>query len=295
MRSPLVSVIIPVFNGDQFIGETIDSVIGQSYRDLEVLVIDDGSDSKLKEIIQPYCDKDRRIRYYYQDHQGVSKARNYGIRLSQGSYLAFLDADDVWMEDNLWLKVPKLEGKSFGMVHSDALLMDKNSQPVHGILRGREGWLLDDLLIWKTGQVPGPSSVLVKKEVIDRVGMFDENLSTAADRDFFIRVSAHYEIGRIEKPTWKYRVHDANMHKNISLMEKDTLYLYGKLSRERLFRSWIFKKRCFANMYRVLAASWRGDGQNSRKFLYFISKAILSYPPVIFPVTSRAIRKWRPK
>lgn len=291
MKPPLISVIIPAYNSSRFIEETVLSVLNQTYKEFELLIVDDGSTDSQKEIVQRIARCDTRINYFYQQNQGVSAARNFGFKKSSGEYVAFLDSDDVWLPDNLRLKLDKFMSGNYGLVHSDAIVIDENSNLTEEKLQGAEGMILQDMLAWEGTRIPGPSSVLVKRSVIDQIGVFDKNLSTSADQDFFFRIAACFEIGRVPEVTWKYRVHNGNMHSNISLMEKDVLYVYQKAYNNKLFRTERFARRCFANMYLILAASWAGDGKNFKRGFYFLSKALLKRPSMIFYVLKRVLKK----
>lgn len=292
MNRPLVSVIIPAYNSEKYIQETIASVLSQTFADFELLVIDDGSIDSQQEKIFEFCKRDARVRYIRQENQGVSAARNHGYNLSSGSLIAFLDADDVWLPSNLSLKVSKILDEGFDFVHSDAVTMDSQSNTLERRMQGSEGWLLNKILLWEDTQIPGPSSLLVKRSVLNSVGIFDTQLSTSADHDFFIRVAAKVRIGRVSEVTWRYRLHDQNMHKNIRLMEKDVLFLYRKASLQRVFESSWFEGICYTNMYLILAASWAGDGKNKIRAAYFIMLAILSHPFAFVNIFNRVRRKW---
>lgn len=287
--NPLVSVIIPAYNAKRFIQETIDSVLNQEYSNFELIVVDDGSTDGLIDFILSFCQKDGRVRCISLPNNGVSAARNTGFNHSRGSFLAFLDADDVWMPNNLSLKIEKFKQGNFGLVHSDALLIDEKSKNLEGLMAGKEGYLLNDILAWTCTQVPGPSSILVKREVINEIGLFDTNLSTSADNDFFLRVSSRFIIGHVEKATWKYRLHPGNMHKRIPSMEKDVIFVYKKATRKGLFKSYWFKRNCFSNMYLILGASWAGDGRNKIKAIQFLILAFFQSP---FFSIKKVLRKW---
>lgn len=291
MRPPLISIIIPAYNSSRFIEGTILSVLNQSYKAFELLIVDDGSTDNQKEIVQRMAEHDNRIQYFYQQNQGVSAARNFGFKKSTGEYVAFLDSDDIWLPDNLRLKIKKFETGNYGLVHSDAIIIDENSCDTEDKLQGAEGMILEEMLAWEGTRIPGPSSVLVKRSVIDQVGLFDENLSTSADQDFFLRIAARFEIGRVPEVTWKYRVHKGNMHSNISLMERDVLYVYQKAYNNKLFKTEPFARRCFAKMYLVLAASWAGDGKNLKRAAYFLIKALLIRPDKIVYVFRRVLSR----
>lgn len=290
--SPLVSVIIPAYNAERFISETIESVVNQTFSDFELLIVDDGSTDNQKKIIKEFAASDNRIRYIHQLNEGVSAARNNGFKNSCGQFIAFLDADDVWLPDNLALKINRFGSDEVGLVHSDAMVINEASEKIEGTICGIEGDLLDPLLLWDGTQIPGPSSILVKREVMEAIGVFDEKLSTAADKDFFIRVAAQYRIGRVSQVTWKYRLHRKNMHKNISVMEADILLLYQKARNSKLFHNKDFEKKCFSAMYLILAASWAGDGKNVRRSLIFVWQAVKINPPVILYVVKRLVNKW---
>ena len=285
MKQPLVSVIIPAFKAASYIAECIDSVLAQSYPNFEIIIVDDGSPDQQKEIVAPYLKSYKNIQYHYQRNKGVSAARNRGLEYAKGELIAFLDADDVWMSENLMLKIKKFADGDFGMVHSGAHLINESSSLMEGKLSGEEGNLLNALLSWRSSQVPGPSSILVKREVIEKVGNWDENLSTSADQEFFIRVASQFKIGKISEESWKYRIHSHNMHKNIKVMEKDVLYTFQKARRNNLFYSKSFERKCYANMYLILAASWAGDGGNLVRGLFFCWQSIYTKPVGIIKIT----------
>ena len=289
---PLISVVIPAYNSRRFITETVESVLQQLYSNFELIIVDDGSTDGQEEYILPICKRDSRIRYVSKPNEGVSFARNVGYNHSSGLYVAFLDADDVWLKDNLMVKFLKFQTGDYGLVHSDALLIDEDSNLINGMMNGGEGSLLQDALQWTRTIVPGPSSILVRREVLNAVGLFDTNLSTSADHDFFLRVASKYAIGHVPNPTWKYRLHESNMHKKIELMEKDVLFLYKKASDNKLFPNMWFERECYANMYLILGASWAGDGKNKFKGILYAFLAIGNHPKAIFNIYSRVMKRW---
>ena len=290
MGSPIVSVVIPSYNAGLYIRETLLSVLAQTVTDFEIIVVDDGSTDNQKSVILEVAKNDERIKYFYINNQGVSAARNFGYEKTKGQFIAFLDADDVWLEDNLDEKLKKFKSGDFGLVHSDAHLIDEFSVNADKTLQGNEGDLLELMLTWESTQVPGPSSVLVKRTVLDSIGLFDTNLSTSADHDFFLRVASKYRIGRVPKITWMYRIHCNNMHKNVALMEHDILYVYKKAEQSGFFLSKRFRNKCFSTMYLILAASWAGDGKNKWKGLLFVLRAIWFDPLAVRKLFRRVLK-----
>lgn len=289
--SPLVSVIIPAYNAQRFIAETLESVLNQTHRNLEVLVVDDGSNDGQETIVADFVQRDKRVKYIYQPNAGVSTARNKGFKASTGEFVAFLDADDVWLPLNLETKIKRLQRGDVGLVHSDAIVIDEHSRDTPVILRGMEGNVLDGLLLWDGTQIPGPSSTLIARSTLEAVGLFDESLSTSADMELFVRIASHCRVARIDDVTWKYRIHSNNMHKNISLMEKDVLNLYDKARALCLFKNRKFERKCFAAMYLVLASTWGGDGRNLRRSVIFALKAIHEHPPIMVTVIRKVIKR----
>jgi glycosyltransferase involved in cell wall biosynthesis len=203
---PKVSVIIPTYNCAQYISDTISSVLNQTHTEFEIIVIDDGSIDNTRMIVGSFHDD--RLQYYYKENGGSSNARNYGIAKATGEYIAFLDSDDVWLpaklEDqiNLFKRDHNLEIVSCNIqfineVGKDMHLLDMRT------LYPKDGLNLENLLQHSSLL---PSSVLIKKEVIDEIGSFEGQYDPAEDIEYFLRVLARYSLGIVEKVLLKYRV-----------------------------------------------------------------------------------------
>ena len=190
MIIPKVSVIIPAYKAEKYIKATIESVLNQTMEDFEVLVIDDGSPDHQASIVKEVMQKDSRVSYFLKENGGVSSARNFGYKHAKGEFLAFLDADDLWLPNNLEKKIDYFnQYSSLGLVHSDAQVIDAENRSTGAVNKGKEGDILEDLLSWNGTCIPAPSSILVKKEVLENVGLFNEKLSNSADQEFFFRVA----------------------------------------------------------------------------------------------------------
>jgi glycosyltransferase involved in cell wall biosynthesis len=290
MHPNLVSVIIPSFNGERYLRETIESVLIQTWSILEIIVVDDGSTDNTRNIVRELMTRDERIKYIYKHNGGVSSARNEGFKNALGEYIAFLDADDVWEKNNLQCKVELLQREQFSLVHSDAHLIDGQSKLIGGRLQGSEGMILDSILEWKHIQIPGPSSILIRRQVIEQSGLFDVNCSTSADFDFFLRVAKLGKVGRVPQTTWRYRIHSNNMHKNITALEHDMIYVFEKAHDLKLFKSRAFETHCRSNMFLTLAMCWFGDGKRYLSGLKYLVKAILTDFAIVITIF-RKIRK----
>ncbi len=279
----LVSIIIPVYNAEKYISETIASVLFQTYSNWELIIVDDGSTDDSLEIIKKIHVTDSRIKLISKNNSGVSDTRNVGILGSGGEFIAFLDADDVWMDNNLEEKVNYLISSNIDVVYSSCEIIDENSKSKNIFLSGSHHPILEDILLLKGNYITAPSGVVFKKNVFDSIGLFDENLSNNADQDIWIRTLAeNYKIGLLNLVLWKYRMHGGNMSSNIRLLEKDSFYMFKKAQKNKIFKSFIFKQKCFSKMYLMLAGSWWKNGKNKKRGCYFLVKSFLSNPMVFF-------------
>lgn len=205
-----VSVVIPVFNSEKHIGAAIDSALGQSYRNLEVIVVDDGSTDGTSKILESYGNKIRMIR---QHNLGASLARNRGIEDSAGCYVAFLDADDLWMEDKIAKQIAILEKfPDVALVCSRETLIDEQGliipmQDSSNVSRDiYETPINLYQYILNIGNIITLSSVVVRRRILDRWGKFDEALRRVMDYDLWIRISENELIYMTCEPLVKYRL-----------------------------------------------------------------------------------------
>ena len=250
MEKGLVSVVIPNYNYAHHLREAIDSALAQSYPDVEIIVVDDGSTDGSKDLLDQYKGK---ITAIFQKNQGVSAARNKGAALSQGEYLAFLDADDVWLPAKVERQIEFFRADpTLGLVHVGVREVDGAGRTLLDRLEGLEGKVSDDLLMLKReGILGGGSGLMVPRYVFDEVGGFDLRLSTSADWDFFYQVSTRYLVGFVPQILLEYRVHHSNMHGNVAAMEHDMVLAFKKA-----FENGPASRACYGNLYKTLAGSY---------------------------------------
>ncbi|HOW59379.1 MAG TPA: glycosyltransferase [Candidatus Omnitrophota bacterium] len=200
---PKVSVIIPTFNRAEYICDAIDSVLAQTYHDLEIIVINDGSIDDTEKALKKYGG---RIQYLYQNNAGVSAARNKGIKASRGEYIAFLDADDSWLPEKLSVQIPILEfNPKLGMVFSYLEIMDEYGRRT-GRMKPKQKPGIDFLTMLEAGSAM-TSSCLMRKRSLDAAGIFDESLAIYEDMDLFLRVVNQFPALFVEKSLGCYREH----------------------------------------------------------------------------------------
>lgn len=249
-----VSVVIPTYNCSKFITEAIDSVLNQTYKDLEIIVVDDGSTDKTKEVLKAFIDR-KSIYYVYQENKGPGAARNTGIKAAQGEYIAFLDADDQWFRDKLRLQLEYLgKNSQNAFIYTDLMEMH-NDQIIYrsrlkegGYKHVAEGWIYDNLL--KESFVFA-QTVIVKREILNEVGMFDEGLRIAEDRDLWLRVGEKYQIGFMDEVLTIRRKHDSNLtnktelyiSSQIKMFEKHLKRRMGDLEHKKLKSTRIIRKK----------------------------------------------------
>lgn len=200
---PRVSVIIPTYNREHIVLNAIQSVIDQTFKDFEIIVVDDGSKDRAEETVKnKYGDK---IHYFYQMNKGVPAARNQGIKIARGEYIAFLDDDDIWLPEKLRHQVTLLDSYlNVGLVYTNYYKVQsgkKSANTYFDIFRPYRGRVLREL--YKKNNIC-PSSVVLRKKCIDKVGLFDESLSQAEDYDLWLRLAVHYDFDFIEKPLVLY-------------------------------------------------------------------------------------------
>ena len=213
IATPLVSVVIPVYNGAKYIQTAIDSVLEQTYTNYEIIVIDDGSTDDTRQKLQPYKGK---IRYIYQENQGSAAARNIGIDLAKGELIAFLDADDFWaMPEKLTKQVACFQDNpSLGCINTGWKIVDDAGKPIKTLQPWHKAPKLD-LETWLKKKCVRTSAMVFRKEWLEKVGGFDEELRQSHDVDLILRLSlAGCETVWLKEETVCYRQHEENTTKN---------------------------------------------------------------------------------
>jgi len=186
-----ISVIIPTYNREISLERAIESVLTQTYRNFELIVIDDGSTDDTSRIIKKYK---RKIRYFSQLHSGVSSARNLGLEKSEGAWVAFLDSDDYWLPEKLSRQMRWLAEKPQWLIVQTDEKWIRNGVFVNPMNKHRKysGWIFQQCLPLC---IVSPSAVIIHQKVFNDVGVFDESLPVCEDYDLWLRIALKYEIG----------------------------------------------------------------------------------------------------
>ena len=189
----MVSVIITTYNRRRFLEEALDSVLHQDYAEREVIVIDDGSTDDSFRAVEGLP-----VRYEWKENGGISSARNLGIARARGDYLSFLDVDDLWKKEKLAVQVAEMEAGGYAVSYTDEIWLRKgkrlNQKKRH---RKYSGLIYEQCLPLC---IISPSSAMIKREVFEAVGLFDESLPVCEDYDMWLRVTSRYPVLFIPRP-----------------------------------------------------------------------------------------------
>ena len=193
---PFVSVILPTYNRYAFVGQAIDSVLNQTFTDFELIVVDDGSTDNTPALLDQYGD---RINVIRQENRGVSAARNSGIRSASGNAIALLDSDDYWLPKKLEEQVAFFEAHPDALICQTEELWFRNGKRVNPKKRHRKpsGMIFEKSLPLC---LVSPSAVMIRKLLLDEVGLFDETLPACEDYDLWLRIAWRYPVYLIDTP-----------------------------------------------------------------------------------------------
>lgn len=191
---PMVTVIIPTYNREKTIGRAIDSILNQTYKDIEIIVIDDGSSDGTIEVLKKYGEK---VRVLTQSHRGANAARNKGIENANGKYIAFLDSDDEWLEDKIHKQIEYMTLNNKQVCFCPYKLIDSDERYIPSDYINTDKYEVNIAEVLANGNVIGTPTLILEKSVLDKVGGFDEQMKSLQDYELAIRISKNYEIGYI--------------------------------------------------------------------------------------------------
>jgi glycosyltransferase involved in cell wall biosynthesis len=279
---PKVSIVIPAYNAMKYLPETIDSVLGQTFTDYEVIIVDDGSKDDTVQWASSIPDP--RFRVVAQANQGTPGARNTGITQSTGEYIAFLDADDLWAPTKLAEQAAVLDSNpSVGLVDTWTILVDQLGKPTGKLVASEaEGEVWKLLVEYDT--VCGGSTVMLRRSCFERVGLFDIMIKFAEDWDMWIRVSEFYHFAVVRKPLVSYRT---SKSKNCSGMENDFRAIIEKAFRSAPIDLLPLRNRSYgrANLY----LAWKAlDNRDAAMAVHYYQMMLSHCPSLRF--TPDAVR-----
>lgn len=263
--------MIPTYNRAELLRSAIRSVLNQTFQDFEIVVIDDASKDNTKEIVSSFNDK--RMKYIrHEVNKGEAGARNTGVTSSSGQYIAFIDDDDEWLPEKLQMQVDLIESSSpsVGVVYTGAFILNKISGRMKDqIIPAKRGYILNELLLRNFLIL---STVLIKKECFEKVGLFDKNIISGPDYDMWIRISRKYHFEYIKEPLVKYYLHENRLSNQL---EKTIVGLESIIRKHsQLFAS---NHNGYRHHYLTLGVLYCLTG-NTKKGREALLKAIKLYP-----------------
>lgn len=254
-HNPAVSVIIPTYNRSHMVKQAVQSILDQTYDDYEVLVVDDGSVDDTAEVVAGMSPK---VRHIYQPNSGKAAARNHGLREARGGYLAFLDDDDLFLPHLLQTQITYLETHpDTGMVYSSHIRVDKDLNSLE--IREAERYEFPQMLGGSI-EIATPT-VMLRREVFEQVGYFDESQSRIEDVDYWVRVARVSKLDAIDEPLAKVRVHQGNNSRGLvrGIVESHLRILDKHLQKDTPV-GWGDRYRYYENFfYWVMTASLEED------------------------------------
>jgi glycosyltransferase involved in cell wall biosynthesis len=263
---PLISVIIPVYNGEKTIQETVQSVLNQTFTDFELIVINDGSQDSTLEIVSSF--QDSRIKVFSFTNGGLPVSRNRGIALANGEYISFLDADDLWTPDKLAGQLAVLEtNPQAAVAYSWTDCIDESGQFLRqSAYATAQGNVQANLLL--ANFISSGSNVLVRKQALMDIGGFDETLSNCQDWDLWLRLSARYEFEPVKTPQVLYRVSRNSMSRNVLGLEDSMQRILERSFAQAPASLHHLKPYSLGNCYKYLTfKALQGSQTRQRSFL----------------------------
>ena len=273
-----VSVLIPSYNHAHFVSAAVSSALAQTYSDVDIIVIDDGSVDNTAEVVATFGDA---VNYVYQKNQGLSAARNTGIRHARGDYIALLDADDLWSPEFIEESVKVIEqNPRVGLTYSWWSHIDENGDPMPepGYFNQR-GHLLKTFAV--RNYFP-PVSVLVRKSCVEEAGGFDEKLFALEDWDLWFRIAANgWEFDCVPQVLAQYRRHSNNMTLDVPRMERNQLGVLDKMSQSAVVSQiGHLIPMARANVHLNSALSYHSQGKLDESYQSFVT-AVQLWPDML--------------
>jgi glycosyltransferase involved in cell wall biosynthesis len=279
---PKVSVVIPAFNAMKYLPKTVESVLSQSFSDFEVIVVNDGSSDETEQWVSQI--EDARIKLISQTNQGLAAARNTGIQNSEGEYIAFLDADDLWEATKLEKQVLILEeAPQTGLVYTWLAYIDDEGIPTGRVFKNCEEGNVWRRLI-EHNIVESGSVAMVRRQCFDTCGVFDQNLhSFVEDLDMWLRIARHYPFQVVREPLVYYRQHSTSASRSWEAMERSFEIVIEKTfaSVPQELQNLKQSSYGFAN----LCLAWKALQSNNSSYqqvIHFRKQAVAHYPQVRF-------------
>ena len=289
-HEPLVTVVMPAYNAERFIRPALESALAQTYSNLEIIVVDDGSQDETASIVRSFAQRDSRVTLLQQSNAGVARARNLAIEEGHGDFIAPLDSDDIWYPTKIERQVQAaLEGgPTVGLVYSWwEIIDDQGEVRVTSIMPSSEGWVFDTLL--RRNFIGNASVPLIRRSCIAHIGGYNAEMRElkgqgCEDWDISLRIAEHYEFRVVREYLVGYRKVDSSMSTACRSMSKSHELMLEGVVQRRPDVSRAFCRSSKAGFSRYLARTCYIDGDHAEA-LYWTYRA--------FRLDPRVLLKWK--
>ena len=264
MNQPKVSVIMSVYNGERYLREAIDSILNQTFKDFEFIIVDDGSIDRTLEILKEYAEKDERIRIITNSENiGLTKSLNKAIKFAKGKYIARMDADDISLPERLEKQIEFMEkNPEVGLLGT--AYYETNQE---GEIIGRRNFSITNEKLKKVLIKYNPffhSSVMIKKTILDKVGLYNENIPTAQDYDLWFRIAKNYKLANLSEFLMKRRY----TKEMISIKKENEQIFWAQKARIRAIQRGQYSKWAYFYLLKPFLVS---------KMPFFLRKLLRKY------------------
>ncbi len=279
---PTISVVIPAYNGERTIVETLQCLQKQTFSDFEIIVINDGSTDGTLEVIKTV--QDSRLKVFSYSNGGLPVARNRGILQATGEFITFIDADDLWTPDKLELQLAALQkNPEAGLAYSWTLVMDEKGENFHpGTSVSFEGNVHAQLLL--SNFIANGSNAMLRREAIASVGEFDSTLRSCEDWDYWLRVAPDWSFVVVPKNQILYRQSSGAMSSKVDVMEKNHLIVHERAFQAAPPELKVLKNQALANIYLFLTQlclTHVSSASGIEPARHKLQKAIYLYPKLL--------------
>ncbi|NND88735.1 MAG: glycosyltransferase family 2 protein [Flavobacteriaceae bacterium] len=275
----LISIVLPTYNRKDDVTRAIDSVLAQTYSNFELIVIDDGSNDGTEQALRTYKES---IVYYYQENQGVAKARNFGCRKASGNWIAFIDSDDCWKPEKLAKQMAFIDKyPSIGLCYTDAYRHFPD-----GSIKGKpervkkHASICQDFKSVIRDPYFGMPTVMVKKELLKKIDWFDESLKTAEDLDMYLKIASYAMVGYVHEKLVDIYIKDQSLGSSMQSYEDNLLVLERLVKDQPIVSREIQKviRQSKHDIYIEYAKSllWEGQSHTARRKLHQAARYKLS-------------------
>ena len=277
--SPSVSMVVPAYNAERYIGFTIESLVGQTHEDLEIIIVDDGSTDGTHEIACKYARADHRVTVLTQENSGVASARNRGIEVARGEFIGFVDADDIWHRTAVEKMLERFEDSppSVGVVYTWSTDIDEENRAIGGVHVSRASGHVYPLLIFHNF-LGNASSTIIRKRSLELIGGYRTEFDLGCeDFDLYLRLAARFDYEVVPEFLVAYRRTPGAMSSHTERMERAHQQVLDTVRRERPMVSSRLLRSSKVNFYAYLAHTSVSSGAG-RGSLHWIAKSLGTDP-----------------